>query len=106
MASLTIRRLDDELKQRLRLRAARNGRSMEDEARIVLGEAALGGDGETGLRGVGGRGLAARAPVKAEQPLGPARIDQASCSNNTPLTILLIIGGGIAAYKSLDLIRR
>ena len=31
MASLTVRQLDDELKKRLRLRAARNGRSMEDE---------------------------------------------------------------------------
>ena len=31
MASLTIRQLDEELKKRLRLRAARNGRSMEDE---------------------------------------------------------------------------
>ena len=47
MASLTIRRLDDDLKQRLRLRAARNGRSMEDEARIVLGEATHGEDGES-----------------------------------------------------------
>jgi len=40
MASITIRQLDDDLKQRLRLRAARNGRSMEEEARIILGEAA------------------------------------------------------------------
>jgi phosphopantothenoylcysteine decarboxylase/phosphopantothenate--cysteine ligase len=36
MASITIRGLDEELKQRLRLRAARNGRSMEDEARTIL----------------------------------------------------------------------
>ena len=36
MASITIRQLDDELKQRLRLRAARNGRSMEDEVRTIL----------------------------------------------------------------------
>ena len=40
MASITIRQLDDELKQRLRLRAARNGRSMEDEARTILRQAA------------------------------------------------------------------
>jgi phosphopantothenoylcysteine decarboxylase / phosphopantothenate---cysteine ligase len=106
MASLTIRRLDDELKQRLRLRAARNGRSMEDEARIILGEAALGGDGEAGLRTPRGRGPAARAPVQAEQPLPAPTISQASRSSNAPVQILLIIGGGIAAYKSLDLIRR
>ena len=36
MASLTIRKLDEALKQRLRLRAAQNGRSMEDEARTIL----------------------------------------------------------------------
>ena len=36
MASITIRGLDDDLKQRLRLRAARHGRSMEDEARTIL----------------------------------------------------------------------
>lgn len=36
MASLTIRRLPDEIKQDLRERAARNGRSLEDEARRAL----------------------------------------------------------------------
>ena len=40
MASITIRQLDEDLKQRLRLRAARNGRSMEDEARTILRQAA------------------------------------------------------------------
>jgi plasmid stability protein len=36
MASITIRRLDDALKSRLRVRAARQGRSMEEEARHIL----------------------------------------------------------------------
>ena len=36
MASITIRRLDDDLKERLRQRAARHGRSMEDEVRELL----------------------------------------------------------------------
>lgn len=36
MASMTIRNLDDGLKQRLRIRAAAHGRSMEDEARDIL----------------------------------------------------------------------
>ena len=40
MASITIRQLGDDLKRRLRLRAARNGRSMEDEARTILRDAA------------------------------------------------------------------
>lgn len=41
MANLTIRALDDEAGRRLRLRAAGNARSMEEEARAVL-RAALG----------------------------------------------------------------
>ena len=36
MASITIRKLDDALKSRLRVRAARHGRSMEEEAREIL----------------------------------------------------------------------
>jgi plasmid stability protein len=36
MASVTIRNLDDDLKSRLRIRAAIRGRSMEDEARDIL----------------------------------------------------------------------
>ena len=36
MASITVRNLDDGLKRRLRIRAAENGRSMEQEAREIL----------------------------------------------------------------------
>ncbi len=36
MASITIRNLDDDLKHRLRVRAAGHGRSMEEEARHIL----------------------------------------------------------------------
>ena len=39
MASITIRQLDDDLKRRLRLRAARHGRSMEAEHRLILEQA-------------------------------------------------------------------
>jgi phosphopantothenoylcysteine decarboxylase/phosphopantothenate--cysteine ligase len=90
MASITIRGLDDELKQRLRLRAARNGRSMEDEARTILRDMA--------------GAAAANQPISSE-PLQPAIAPQPS-SRPATRRILLIIGGGIAAYKSLDLIRR
>jgi plasmid stability protein len=38
MASLTIRNLDNNLKSQLRQRAARHGRSMEAEARIILAQ--------------------------------------------------------------------
>ena len=37
MASITIRKFDDSLKEALRRRAAVNGRSMEEEARVILG---------------------------------------------------------------------
>lgn len=36
MASITIRNLDDDVKRRLRVRAAEHGRSMEEEAREIL----------------------------------------------------------------------
>jgi len=36
MATLTIRNLDDSVKQALRERAARHGMSMEEEARVLL----------------------------------------------------------------------
>ena len=39
MASITIRNLNDDVKTRLRVRAADNGRSMEEEARLILREA-------------------------------------------------------------------
>ena len=45
MASLTIRNLDDDTKERLRIRAARQGRSMEEEARLILRRAVGGMSG-------------------------------------------------------------
>ena len=62
MASITIRRLDDSVKKRLRLRAAQHGTSMEDEARTIL-RAAL-ADQE-----VGGPNLA-QAIRRRFEPLG------------------------------------
>ena len=80
MASLTIRNLDDAAKERLRIRAAQNGRSMEEEARILLA------------------GQDAAPQAAAVSPAGVASL--------AGKRILLIIGGGIAAYKTPDLIRR
>jgi plasmid stability protein len=48
MASLTIRGLEERTKQRLRVRASRNGHSMEEEARQIL-KAALNEKAATGL---------------------------------------------------------
>ncbi len=104
MASLTVRQLDEETKRKLRLRAARNGRSMEDETRTILRELL-----------VEDRAHAQMPAIAPTQPLGGSArhrapyVTQSNGSRPLGLTgasILLIIGGGIAAYKSLDLIRR
>jgi phosphopantothenoylcysteine decarboxylase / phosphopantothenate---cysteine ligase len=78
MASLTVRNLPDDVKERLRLNAAAHGHSMEEEVRHIL------------------RG---ESELVAQKPL--TRNSGASRKE-----LLLIISGGIAAYKSLDLIRR
>jgi len=94
VANLTIRKLDDAIRDELRLRAARNGRSVEDEVRVILRDAAQ------------------------QQPHGPQTVSQTALpmlarsaqpagepAHGLP-RVTLIIGGGIAAYKALDLIRR
>jgi len=91
MASITVRQLDDKLKRLLRLRAARHSRSMEDEVRVILRQAA---------EQTGGEVLEHLDP-----PARPTRQTTRAIAAGTK-RILLIIGGGIAAYKSLDLIRR
>jgi len=45
MTTLTIRNVDASVKERLRVRAARNGRSMEAELRQILSDA-VGGPGD------------------------------------------------------------
>jgi antitoxin FitA len=49
MATLTIRGIDEDTKTRLRVRAARHGRSMEAEARAILAEALPARRAERGL---------------------------------------------------------
>jgi len=94
LASLTVRQLDETLKKLLRLRAARHGRSMEDEVRVILREAAEESD---------------RTPStddRFESTAAAPRQKTITTQHQDGPRILLIIGGGIAAYKSLDLIRR
>ncbi|WP_291607494.1 bifunctional phosphopantothenoylcysteine decarboxylase/phosphopantothenate--cysteine ligase CoaBC [Bradyrhizobium sp.] len=93
MASLTIRKLDEAIKLDLRQRAARSGRSVEEEVRVILRETLQGPE------------EAAVAP-----PVSPGAVVPSPGPQRTrapgELRVTLIIGGGIAAYKSLDLIRR
>ena len=49
MAAVSIRDLDDDVKDRLRVRAARNGRSMEAEIRAILTAAVNEPDSSQGL---------------------------------------------------------
>src|SRR5262249_10328338 len=93
IAHLTVRPLAERLKPLLRVRAAGNKRSMEDEIRVILRQAAE----ET----------SAGALDRAEPPHAPAA-QPAATTAPAPDTrrVVLIIGGGIAAYKALDLIRR
>ena len=81
MATLTIRNLDERTKAQLRIRAARHGRSMEEEARTILRDAI-----EARLPAAPGQGLGSRIhahfaqlggvelelPERSSQPI-PAR---------------------------------
>jgi phosphopantothenoylcysteine decarboxylase / phosphopantothenate---cysteine ligase len=92
MANLTIRKLDDAIRDELRLRAARNGRSVEDEVRVILRDAAQ-------------HQPLASSP-QAALPAPATSIQASSDPAHGLPRVTLIIGGGIAAYKALDLIRR
>jgi phosphopantothenoylcysteine decarboxylase/phosphopantothenate--cysteine ligase len=85
MGSLTVRNIGEDVKKRLRLRAAANGRSMEEEIRLLLAEGA------------------ADAPLATKPNAKPAKTVPSEAAASQ---ILLVIGGGIAAFKCLDLIRR
>jgi phosphopantothenoylcysteine decarboxylase / phosphopantothenate---cysteine ligase len=91
MASLTIRKLDDALKTYLRLRSAQHGRSVEEEVRVILRGLIEPVDGQPGTMSL---------PDLPEPEL------ESSIAVSGAARVTLIIGGGIAAYKSLDLIRR
>lgn len=49
MADVSVRGLDEQVKERLRVRAAENGRSMEAEIRTILTEAVMPRDESVGL---------------------------------------------------------
>ncbi len=69
MGSITIRNLEDGLKRKLRIRAARHGRSMEDEARQILRVALAGrAGGATNLFAAIRRRIAPSGGVDLEIP--------------------------------------
>lgn len=69
MATMTIRNLDDNLKMLLRVRAARHGQSMEEEARSILRSALAG-------RVEDDSGAALYAAIRARvEPLGGVELE-------------------------------
>ncbi|MEM5471228.1 bifunctional phosphopantothenoylcysteine decarboxylase/phosphopantothenate--cysteine ligase CoaBC [Hoeflea sp. AS60] len=118
MASLTIRNLDETTKQRLRERAAKNGRSMEEEMRVILTDLEGGDEPTVTDEDEADSGSLYKRVRALVEPLGGIELDVAPRGDMAPSPlstvgktlsdkrILLIISGGIAAYKSLDLIRR
>lgn len=80
MAMLTIRNLDDDVKRRLRLRAAENDRSMEEEARRLLADALA----QDPPRPRTGRELL-RHVEAIKREFGPMRIEQPSRRDDRPI---------------------
>ncbi len=116
MASITIRNLNGKTKKWLRVRAAQNGRSMEEEARLLFDQ--LQADENSNIA----------TPAESGPPISNAslQIEPVSMTGQTDEVaerlrgsiagtgseilagkqVLLVITGGIAAYKCLEFIRR
>ena len=84
MATLTIRNLDDELKSRLRIRAARHDHSMEEEARSILRSALSDSEADEESTGIGTRirrrlegvgGVELGLPQRTEKPRVPENLE-------------------------------
>lgn len=76
MAAVSVRNLDPEVKERLRVRAAEHGRSLEAEIRAILADAVqqseehhLGRAVAVAFDGVGGVEL--ELPARRDQPRAP-----------------------------------
>jgi len=76
MATLTIRNLDDELKSRLRIRAARHDHSMEEEARSILRAALSDSENLEESTGIGTRIRNRLKDVGGVEPDFPRRTDK------------------------------
>ena len=84
MATLTIRNLDDELKSRLRIRAARHDHSMEEEARSILRDVLSDSEDVDESNGIGTRirnrlkdwgGVELDLPQRTEKPRVPENLE-------------------------------
>jgi len=82
MAQLVVRNLEEDVKTRLKERALRNGRSMEEEIRLILSKAGGEPDPENGIAGLGSRiaalfsdaGLEGDLPELTKQDIRPMKL--------------------------------
>jgi plasmid stability protein len=82
MAQLVVRKIEDSVKSRLQRRARRNGRSMEEEVREILRNAA--NEGEKPAVGLGtqiaalfkGKGYDFEVEELRGHPVTPAKFDE------------------------------
>jgi len=84
LATLTIRNLDDDLKSRLRIRAARHDHSMEEEARLILRDVLSVSENAEEQYGIGTRirkrledlgGVELELPERSERPRVPENLE-------------------------------
>src|SRR5258708_35137384 len=88
MASLTIRKLDEAIKAYLRLRSAKNGRSVEEEVRVILRDVL--------------QNPAEFIPASSQAVLPSADLESRAPRRADPTDqprVTLIIGGGVAAHQ-------
>ena len=81
MATLTIRNLDDAVRDRLRQRAAEHGHSMEEEVRQILRQVVKPADTAPASKGLGARihnhfarlgGVELELPTRSDTPSAPS----------------------------------
>lgn len=84
MATLTVRNIDDELKSRLRVRAARHDHSMEEEVRAILRRVLSDFEDDEEPTGIGTRirkrlehvgGVELELPRRTEKPRVPENLE-------------------------------
>ncbi|MCP9917510.1 FitA-like ribbon-helix-helix domain-containing protein [Cyanobium sp. ATX 6F1] len=78
MAQLLVRNLDPAVKEALRRRARRHGRSMEEEARLILRQVIDQEPLSEDQRGPGTRMVALFAEAELDQPIGEWRGQEAT----------------------------
>ena len=75
MAQLVVPDLDDAVEQQLRRRAARHGRSMDEEVREILHDAVRGEGGEEDRHGFGTESAKLFKGIELDEPIPELQIE-------------------------------